>query len=291
MNICIWHKGCTDGFGSAWVVNRYFNNPIFKEEIEFHEGVYGEDPPDVTDKNVYIVDFSYSRSTIEKMLETANTITIIDHHKTAIENLSDLKHPNLELVFDIEHSGAVLTWKHFFGEALVPQILLHIEDRDLWKFKLSKTREITTALYSRDFDFKEWDQLVASNISLLLMDGTLLLKHHNRRVASAVKNARMEYILGHNVPVVNCSYDLASDVGNELCVDHPFSVMYSDTKTHRVFSLRSNSSGLDVADIASKFVDEKGNKGGGHKHAAGFKLPLTSCAQVSFSFDKLYETK
>ena len=36
----------------------------------------------------------------------------------------------------------------------------------------------------------------------------------------------------------------------------------------RIFSLRSTEDGLDVSEIASKFG------GGGHKHAAGFSVPL-----------------
>jgi len=49
----------------------------------------------------------------------------------------------------MSRSGCVLTWQHFFHDLKPPKILLHIEDRDIWRFKLDDTREITTALYER----------------------------------------------------------------------------------------------------------------------------------------------
>jgi nanoRNase/pAp phosphatase (c-di-AMP/oligoRNAs hydrolase) len=38
--------------------------------------------------------------------------------------------------------------------------------------------------------------------------------------------------------------------------------------THRVFSLRSTPEGMDVSEIAKQYG------GGGHKHSAGFRIPL-----------------
>jgi hypothetical protein len=54
--LCIYHGNCADGFGGAWVFKRYA--PI---EFEFYAGDYKKAPPDVTDRHVYLVDFSYKR--------------------------------------------------------------------------------------------------------------------------------------------------------------------------------------------------------------------------------------
>ena len=53
MTVCIYHGNCADGFGAAWVVRKAIG------EIEFHPGTYGQPPPDVTGKDVVMVDFSY----------------------------------------------------------------------------------------------------------------------------------------------------------------------------------------------------------------------------------------
>ena len=50
--ICIYHGNCADGFGAAWVVRKALG-----ADIEFHAATYGQPVPDVTGKNVVIVDF------------------------------------------------------------------------------------------------------------------------------------------------------------------------------------------------------------------------------------------
>ena len=67
--ICIYHKGCTDGFGAAWAVWR--NAELAGINMEFHAGVYQNPPPDCTDRDVIIVDFSYKRPTMNQIIELA----------------------------------------------------------------------------------------------------------------------------------------------------------------------------------------------------------------------------
>ena len=82
-SLCIYHGNCADGFGAAWVVRRALG-----EHVDFHAGVYQDDPPDVTDREVILVDFSYKRAVLEKMAESATNILVLDHHKTAADDLS-----------------------------------------------------------------------------------------------------------------------------------------------------------------------------------------------------------
>src|SRR6185369_16472925 len=150
MTLCIYHGNCADGFGAAWAVRKALG------EIDFHAGVYQEDPPDVAGKDVVMVDFSYKRPVLLEMAKNAKSILIIDHHKTAAEDLVNLP-ANVITKFDMNHSGAVLTWKHFFPDQEPPILLLHIEDRDLWRFALQNTRQIQASVFSYPYDFKIWD--------------------------------------------------------------------------------------------------------------------------------------
>jgi hypothetical protein len=100
--LCIYHGNCADGFGAAWVVRKALG------DIEFHPGKHQSPPPDLTGKDVIMVDFSYSRPVLLAMAAQANSILIIDHHKTAIDALVDLP-ANVTTKFAIEHSGAMLT--------------------------------------------------------------------------------------------------------------------------------------------------------------------------------------
>jgi oligoribonuclease NrnB/cAMP/cGMP phosphodiesterase (DHH superfamily) len=62
--------------------------------------------------------------------------------------------------------------------------------------------------------------------------------------------------------------DIERDAGHIMGKGEPFAACYWDTPGWRVFSLRSEDGAQDVSEVAAKFG------GGGHKHAAGFKLPL-----------------
>ena len=62
-NIIIYHKNCNDGFGSALVAWLKF-----KDDAEYFPASHYSQPPDVTGKNVYICDFSYSKNILLNMI-------------------------------------------------------------------------------------------------------------------------------------------------------------------------------------------------------------------------------
>ena len=83
--LCIYHGNCADGFGAAWAVRK----ALGAENVDFHAGVYQSPPPDVTDRDVIMVDFSYKRDVVAEMAEKARRVLILDHHKSAFEDLGD----------------------------------------------------------------------------------------------------------------------------------------------------------------------------------------------------------
>ena len=46
------------------------------------------------DREVYIVDFSFNEEGMRRICDEAKHVTLIDHHKTALENLKDFKAEN-----------------------------------------------------------------------------------------------------------------------------------------------------------------------------------------------------
>ncbi|MBP6637849.1 MAG: ParB/RepB/Spo0J family partition protein, partial [Sulfuritalea sp.] len=260
--LCIYHHGCTDGFAAAWAVRKHYGDG----EVEFHPGIYGEAPPDVTGRVVILVDFSYKRPVLLAMIEQAACVLILDHHKTAEADLADLPGNNTVTVFDMTRSGAMLAWNWFHPNKLPPVLFDHIQDRDLWQFKLHGTREITAALYSHPMEFAVWDILLYSNLTLY-SEGTAILRKHDADVdALAHACTRTAYFRGVPAPVANVPYMYASDVGGKLAKGHAFAATYYDDAEGRRWSLRSTPEGADVSQIAEAFG------GGGHKHAAGFHM-------------------
>lgn len=265
--ICIYHKNCADGFGAAWVVHKALG------DILYHAAKYGSSPPDINGKDVFIVDFSYPRSTLIEMAKIANSIVIIDHHKTAIEDLVDLPN-NIITIFDIEHSGAMLTWNYFFPNQAPPQLLLHIEDRDLWKFKFENTRLIMSNVFSFPYDFLTWDTLMSTDVSTHILEGSAIERKQLRDLEILLPSITREMIIaGYQVPVANLPFTFTSDAASMLAKGRPFAACYCDTPNGRTFGLRSTDDGIDVANIAKIFG------GGGHRNASGFTISSEEAAK------------
>lgn len=293
--LCIYHKGCADGFTAAWAVWRALG------AIDFHPAAYGDAPPDVTGRDVIMVDFSYKRPVIDAMAATCRTMLILDHHKTAQEDLAGLSCPFVRgegwdghmtsvhnafhvldrdprapfAIFDMDRSGAQIAWDFFHPMMPRPALVDHVADRDLWQFRLPDTRAIAAALHSRPFSFEafdHWEYLLefSDTRRVVVAEGEAILRVHDQHVASLIRAAkRFMRIGGALVPVVNAPHFMASDVGNALAQEASFGATYFDNaEGKRVFSLRSVLNGADVSRVAA------GYGGGGHVHAAGFQVPL-----------------
>lgn len=270
-HLCIYHKNCLDGFAASLAVSEWFDqNDIPEEDREFVAAQYGdpeEYQPDVKDKFVMIVDFSYPRDVLIQMEADADRLIVIDHHKTAQEALEGLPFCH----FDMSQSGAMLTWKYCFPdteEHPVPKLIEYIQDRDIWTKALPDTDEVSAGLQSLPKTFESWRPFLNDClIDDLITAGHSILMYQQRHIEK-VTNAKipMVYFCGHHVPCINTT-TLISEIGNELSKNHPFAMMYFDTEDKRVYSLRSAKDGLDVSEIAKQFG------GGGHKNAAGFSVP------------------
>ncbi len=263
--LCIYHGGCADGFAAAWVVRK----ALF-EKVDFHAGVYGDEPPDVTGRHVVMVDFSYPREVLQHMHATAASLTVIDHHLSAKEDLTDPDLlPTAEVIFKLGLSGCMLAWMHFFPVYSPPRLLKHIQDRDLWLFQLDATREIMAGLFSHPYDFAIYDHwMAASRLDGLATDGAAILRKQQQDLDLLLPLLTHKMQIGdHLVPVANLPHIMASDAGARLAAGQPFAATYWDGPKWRTFSLRSQApDGEDVARIAEKYG------GGGHRHAAGFRV-------------------
>lgn len=269
--LVIFHNPCLDGFTAAWVC--WLKHP----DAEFVPGVYGQEPPDCTGRDVYLLDFSYKRPVMDIIIGCANSVTILDHHKTAQADLEGLLYESnyaTQGKFDMSKSGARLAWEWFHPGVEVPLLVRLVEDRDLWRFALQHSKEINAALFSYEYDFLQWSRL---NIQLktehgynqLLAAGEAIERKQQKDVAElSAKLMHKRTIGGVEVWCANLPYTLASDAAGLMAVGEPFAATYFiDAEGWAVFSLRSRGEqGLDVADIAKRYG------GGGHKNAAGFRI-------------------
>jgi oligoribonuclease NrnB/cAMP/cGMP phosphodiesterase (DHH superfamily) len=272
--LCIYHGLCADGFTAAWVVWKFYG----EGNVDFHAGKHGEPPPEVGDREVYVVDFSYPRPVIEEMARHTKKLAVIDHHITAAQDLEDLIRNDgiVDGFFDMEKSGCLLTWEWFFKGRHPPEALLAVNDRDLWTFKRPWTREIALAMTAYPYDFETWDAMMAADhLESLRQEGVALYRKQQKDIAEIiVAGSYLITIAGHTVPACNVPYMWASDAGHIMAQGHPFAACFWIDGKEMAFSLRSAPDGLDVSEIAKRFG------GGGHKHAAGFKLPWNAYRSI-----------
>lgn len=259
--LVLYHAGCPDGFGSAWAFYQKYG-----DKAEYRPVRYGDDYPTVTGRTVFIVDFSYPRTILEKMEESASSLVVIDHHKTAEEALSGLDYCH----FDMTHSGAYLAWKYLFGEDNVPLLIRYIEDRDLWKWELEGSEEILSFVDSYKKTFDNWDELhrrlnkeYDEAWCEVYESGRAILRYKNSIIKPILKRAYRLRMGGKDVLTVNSSV-FQSELGSLLSESEPCAAVYYWNGREFIFSLRSNESGVDVSEIAKKYG------GGGHRNAAGF---------------------
>ena len=303
-SLIAYHDKCIDGFTSAYIAYKYILT--YRQEVpetiavsytQASEALLGAALAKEEYLNLYVVDFSLSLEFLEYLNKTYPIlqIFILDHHKSALEKYlphTDLRtlEPEKLLCFDLEQfnnvklicslymSGAHIVHNYFYGHRDVPNIVMLVEDYDLWKFQYGdKTKQIHQLLMAADKSFEEWERLTnllqnPEEADKLFKQGKKLLESFTDKVAEYVSNASVITLWRGNdyydVPAVACPPEFASAVGNELAkTTEFFGVTFSlvSEKGHHLikWSLRSVGD-FDVAKLASYF------EGGGHKNAAGF---------------------
>jgi oligoribonuclease NrnB/cAMP/cGMP phosphodiesterase (DHH superfamily) len=213
-----------------------------------------------------VLDFSYDNSTTKRLMKEAKNFLVIDHHKSAMVELHDVACTR----FDMNHSGAMLAWKFFHPGKDAPRLIKFIEDRDLWKWEIPYSKEFSAAFDMVPFDFEEFDKyLDDSSVDNAQERGAYILAYSKTVISKIAKQAVPRKMDGKDVLVVNSSHWM-SEIGAALSPKCDFAVIWfydHDTRQVKV-SLRAHHEDSDVSEIAKKY------RGGGHRKAAGFNLPV-----------------
>lgn len=177
-------------------------------------------------------------------------------------------HAFIYALFDMYRSGAGIAWDVFHPGKARPALIDHVEDRDLWRFKLHGTREICAAVHSHPYTFAAWDALVSETTYSLYQQGLVLERARAKEVAEVVEESKRRMVIGHyDVPVASAPHTMVSYAGQLMAQGQPFAACYHDKASGRKFSLRSTVEGVDVSEVAKLYG------GGGHARAAGFTVP------------------
>ena len=289
-NYVLYHKSCMDGTGAAFAAHKFFSEQTTIEPVKYIPVQYGGPFPDIPlckETAIYIVDFSYDRKTLVDVHSKVGKLVVLDHHKTAQEELMGLEFAH----FDMGKSGAVLAWEYFHPGTPIPDLMRYIQDRDLWKFELPGTRPLLSALVNRNVltlpvnsGYSPFTALINASIkdngfADYINEGQLLDQYRDNLIASYGKSKSGKVMLtgwgGLKVGVYNLNLFI-SEAGTLVYsnLDVDFSMSYFITELGVwVFSLRSADDKVDVGAIAKFFG------GGGHAHAAGFSMDFQKGTQ------------
>ncbi len=264
--VVFYHGKCTDGFTAAWAAWKSLKGKAEYVPVRHGEGIPGF-PDSVKDKNVFFLDFCPEEKTLLEIQALAKSLLVLDHHETMQDLCGHLECCK----FEMNKSGAGMAWDHFHSGRC--RLVNYVEDRDIWNNRLFETEAINLVVFSTDFSFEAWDQLdfqLTDNFDAVLEKGQSLKSYKRRILDGAKLNVQRMKFLGHeNVPVVNFSSFLVSDILDELCeVDVPFAVSWHVSWSGEIhYSLRSRGD-FNVAKLAEPLG------GGGHKNAAAFRSVL-----------------
>jgi uncharacterized protein len=303
VDLIISHKSCPDGFCASFIAHKKY------PQAEILPLNHGDPLPldQVRGKDILVLDFSWkSREDNEAVAAAAKSIWILDHHKTSLQACQGLPYAT----FDMNRSGAGLTWDYLFGkdspraqdaanncfdlykyskilkELKRPWYVNYIEDYDLWNHKLTSTKEVNAFLHSLNFDFVEWEELDQIDFLEAAKRGKYVVRNNERRVKLALQQAfegRLTINQGfdpeafscdYSVKIVNTQYTDASEVGAALVESGAdIGMTWFERGDGMIqFSFRSLKGGpVDVSKIAALIAP---GVGGGHQSASGAPVPI-----------------
>lgn len=268
--LVLYHGSCMDGYTSAWIIHRDYPN------AEFVPCYYGNPLPAIQpDRTVFFADFSAPRDVMERIASERDPLKFIvfDHHKTAQLDLYGL--PGI-VHFDMERSGAGITWDWFNPAVARPWLVNYVEDRDLWRFKLPMSQPVNAYVRSCEQTWENWDNLYELSLDEAAARGRGCQLHIEAYVRAAIINAYWATLdlrtddpaaPSLRLPLVNVCYEGCSEVASAMLDKFDCDVAgYFFQRDTGIWQYGLRSRVADVGAIAKRYG------GGGHAHAAGFEV-------------------
>jgi uncharacterized protein len=272
----IYHSPCPDGFASAF--SAWKNVGDNADYMPMDHGMI-PNMEKLANKNVLIVDFSFPLYVIEEIISISKKMLLLDHHKTALEDLKDIS----GCFFDMNRSGAMLAW-NYFHDVAPPKLIKYIQDRDLWSWKFKEGRFFHAALdqFHHDtedpflYDFRSYSPLLEDKEVQRLIDMGAEVFYKNQEIIQEYTEQAIEYMFifqdqEYTIFLLEFSdarlvSELADSIQEKSSCDFVM-IWHQDKRDKFKVSLRSKNT-IDVSEIARSYG------GGGHQSASGMILSL-----------------
>lgn len=268
--LILYHGRCADGFAAALAAWRFYGGNAECVGLSHGQVQSLDDLPALEGRAVYILDFSFAPELMRGIDERAAKLVMLDHHKSAAEQLTGFACRCGVVHFDMGKSGARLAWEFFFPDAPLPDLVRHVEDRDLWNWAFAQTAGYVAALDMEPFDFTRWQQIAdfsPEETAAFVARGEAMDEKFRNLAADVAGGAQPVTFNGEQGLMVNAPGAFHSLVGEMLSKQSgTFALMWIVGKDGKVkVGLRSQR-GYDCSLLAVTMG------GGGHAQACGFRM-------------------
>ena len=268
--LVLYHDRCADGFGAALAAWRFYGGQVECLGLSHGQIRTVEELPPLAGRAVYVLDFSFGPELLAEIDARVAKLVLLDHHKSAAEQLAGFACRCGALHFDMGKSGARLAWEFFHPGAPLPALVRHVEDRDLWAWQYAETAGYVAALDMEPFDFTRWQQIAdfaPAETAAFVARGQAMDEKFRHLAQDVAGGAQPLVFNGQAGLMVNAPGAFHSLVGELLSRQSgTFALMWAVGKDGQVkVGLRSQR-GYDCSPLAVSMG------GGGHAQACGFRM-------------------
>ncbi len=279
--IGIHHGSCIDGTTAAAVLLKKFpHSLIFPFKHSYTEKDIGALAKKCTkNTTLCVVDFSLRKNShVLTLLKKAKEIVMIDHHIGVNERLLKLaeKEQNFHYIFDNNHSGASLTWIHFYGKKSIPKLIKYVEKNDIRKGQMTDSVYYVTSYLSQFVNkpsvIKKFLEGGQHALDTILKNGKILSDYNNAIIEDVMKTlAPIKIKVGkYTVNAYNPPEFLRSHIGAILYkrdrkVVAIFNINGKKVRIHFRSENKNNPSAIELAQLLG---------GNGHRNAAAGSVPI-----------------
>lgn len=220
-----------------------------------------------------MLDIAFSRPQMERAIDEAASLIVLDHHQSAADILEGLVCPCGKIHFNMEQSGARMAWEHFHPTKTVPALIKYVEDRDLLAWSYDETPAYLASLDVGPYNFYRWSGVMRmpdKAFHEFMQRGHAMHAQANKLASQLALESRPITILGTIGRIANAPNVFHNAVGTELLKGcSTFALLWClDGGGTRIKVGLRGAPGFDTIGIAKAFG------GGGHPYSSGFSLPL-----------------
>ena len=210
--------------------------------------------------------------------ERAAKLVLLDHHQSAADKLGRFQCRCGAVHFDMSQSGAMLSWKFFFPEQPVPDLIRYVQDRDLWHWAFPESAPFLSALDLEPNEFPRWAEIAAftpAQVAEFGQRGSAMNEKFLSLCRDIAQGAAPVTFNGQAGVMVNCPGAFTSEVGNMLSAEcGSFALLWSVSKDGTV------KVGLRAVPTFNAIPLAESMGGGGHPQACGFRMGPERLAEL-----------